>query len=324
MKLAINSRSGMTRLREALESLGHEVVVNDWDWQHLVNTGVEGVLFEFSTIFNRKWQFIRLAWRLRKAGIPVVTWNVDSPWHMNRSQFKVNLLLGSGLLSGYATHSLQNTARIRKCRVFYLPNAAWVDGYNLGNHSLEQLLQKQDYRYDVSFLGNLNATDYPEHRRRVKFIRALEIFLKEQGLRTLFVDSQGLSIGQQVEIIQESRINLSCVAAADSSGVLSWGLSERCYGVPACGGFLLMDQRTHIKDDFDVPSEVAAYTDLPDCKAKIMYYLQHDAERRQILANAHHRVMLQHTYRDRAKLLAQEFAALAPKSCSPALAGKEV
>jgi spore maturation protein CgeB len=323
MKLVINSRSGMPRLRETLESLGHEILEDTWDLSRLVNAGVDGVFVEFSTIFNRKLRFVELAWGLQKAGIPVVTWNVDSPWHMNRSQLKINLLLSSGLLSGYATHSLQNTSWIRKCRVFYLPNAAWVEGYNLGKYSLEQLLQKQDYRYDVSFLGNLNDRDYPEHRRRVEFLRKLEGFLKEQQLRTLFIDSQELSVEQQVDIIQESRINLSCMAAADAKGEPSWGLTERCYGVPACGAFLLMEHRDHIKDDFDLSSEIASYTDLQDCKTKILHYMEHDEERRQIMANAHHRVMGQHTYHDRAKVLVQEFEVLASKTCRPALVRKQ-
>jgi len=323
MKLVINSRNGMPRLQKALESLGHEILTEVWDLSHLRNSGIDGVLFEFSTIFNRKLRFIELAWGLQKAGIPVMTWNVDSPWHMNRSQLKINLLLASGLVSGYATHSLQNTAWIRKCRVFYLPNAAWIDGYNLGRYSLEQLLQKQDYRYDVSFLGNLDGRNYPEHRRRVEFLRQLEEFLKERKLRTLFLDSAEVPVEQQVSIIQESRINLSCMSAADATGEPSWGLTERCYGVPACGGFLLMEHRDHIKDDFDLSREIATYTDLQDCKTKILHYLEHDEERRQIMANAHHRVMRQHTYRDRAKALVQEFEALASKSCRPALIRKQ-
>jgi spore maturation protein CgeB len=308
MKLVINSLIGMPRLREGLEALGHQVVENVWEYERFAAERIDAAIFEFRTVFNRKWHFVPLAWRLRRAAIPVITWDLDAPWHMNRSQFRMNLLLKSGLLSIYACHSLQNTSWIKGCRVLYLANAAWTTVYNLNGRTIDELAEKRDFRYDVSFIGNMNGADFPEHRRRVRFLKELESFLLEKGLRVLFINASGVSIKEQIDIIQESRINLSCLSAADSTGEQSWGLTERCYGVPACGGFLLMEERAHVRDEFDA-DEVATYTDLEDCKEKILHYLDNEDERRRIMIKAYHRVMREHTYGNRAASLAREIEA---------------
>ena len=308
MKIVINARYGMPRLKEGLEELGHEIVENLWRIGHFREQRIDAVIFDLRTIFNRKWRFPLLAWQLQKLGIPVVMWNVDAPWHMNRAKIRVDILLKSRLLDIYATHSLQDTDWIKGTRVLYLPNAAWVSVYNLNGRTIDELRDKRDYRYDVSFIGNLNGRDHPEHRRRVEFLARLGEFLQKSNINYRFADAtrDKLGSGDQIDIIQNSRINLSCLAAADSKGVMSWGLTERAYGVPACGGFLLMEKRVHIKDDFDEWNEVATYDGLEECQEKILYYLGHDEERRHIMATAHDRVMREHTYRHRAEALVRE------------------
>ncbi|AJE03711.1 CgeB family protein [Geobacter pickeringii] len=307
MKIVLNSRFGMPRLKEGLEVTGHEVLEDVWDAKDFASLGVEAALFEFRTIFNHKWRFIPLVLRLRKMGIPVATWNVDSPWHMNRGPLKVKLLLKSGLIDLYATHSLQDTERVSGPRVLYLPNAAWTSYYGMNGVSFAELWDRGDYDWDVSFLGNMNGAAYPEHRRRAAFLAGLEEFLNRRGLRVLFADvsRRPYSCAEQLGIIQRSRINLSCIAAADSTGVMSWGLTERAYGVPACGGFLLMEDRVHVMDDF-ARDEVATYRDPDDCREKISYYLDRPDERRRIAEKAHERVMGDHTYQQRAITLMTE------------------
>lgn len=308
MKIAVNYRGSLYKLIEGLRELGHEVVENVWDVHRYRDEGIEALVIEFPTVFNKKWQSIPLIWQLRTSGIPVATWNVDAPWHMKGlNRFRLPPLLALRFFSIYATHSLQNTAWIRGTRVLYLPNAAWIQHYNLNGHTIESVRDKTDYRYDVSFIGNLSSDRFPEHRRRVAFLKELENFLKANGLKYFFADSfcinSTLSHPEQIDIIQGSKINLSCIAATDSTGTLSWGLTERCFGVPSSGGFLLMENCVHVKDCFDVASEVAVYDGLEDCKMKILYYLEHEEERKRIMVNAHERVMKEHTYRNRAKAL---------------------
>ncbi len=308
MKFAVNYRGPMLRLIEGLRELGHEIVEDVWDSRRFADEGFDALIIEFPTIFNRKRQSVPLIWKLKKMGIPVVTWNLDSPWNMKTlNRFRLPPLLALRLFTVYATHSLQSTSWIRGTKVLYLPNAAWIKHYNLNGRTIEELKEKKDYLYDVSFIGNLSADRFPEHRERVEFLKGLEKFLREQGISYHFVDSfSNTSLrthADQIDIIQNSRINLSCIAAADSSGVMSWGMTERSFGVPACGGFLLSEERVHLKDSFDIGSEVATYHDLDECKRKILYYLDHEDERKRIMVNAHRRVMREHTYLDRSRTL---------------------
>lgn len=307
MKIALNYRKDNSRLREGIESAGHEARENIWDINAFFSKGIDAVVFEFKYTFKEKREFLSLAYKLIKHGIPVVTWNVDSPWNGGISQWKVNLLLRSGILSLYATHSLQNTDWVKNTRVIYLPNAVWTSQYNLGGMTLEDLKKPDIYKWDVSFLGNMDSSRYPEHRHRIEFLERLGSFLKQRKIQFLFVDCKDLSFDEQVEIIQKSKINLSCLGAADSSRYgKSWGLPERCYGIPACGGFLLMESRIHVKNDFSIGDEVVVYSDIEDCKNKILYYVDKHEERRRIAERTYQRVMKQHTYMHRALKLISE------------------
>jgi len=309
MKIALNYRKGNPRLGEGIELAGHEARQNIWDINFFISEGIEAAVFEFKYIFKEKRKFLSLVYKLKQHGIPVVTWNVDSPWNVGISRWKVNLLLRSGILSLYATHSLQDTDWIRHARVIYLPNAAWIGKYNLRGATLENLRKQDSYKWDVSFIGNIDKGRYREHKNRVEFLERLGNFLKERGINFLFVDSKDLPFDKQVEIIQKSKINLSCLSAADSTGY-SWGLPERCYGIPACGGFLLMEDRIHLRDNFIFDEEVISYSDIRDCKDKILYYLNKHEKRREIAEKAYDKVMREHTYIHRAIKLISEIQRL--------------
>ncbi len=306
MKIALNYRKGNPRLREGIESAGHEVLENAWDINTIISEGINAAIFEFKYIFKDKWRFLSLARRLRQHKIPIITWNVDSPWNAGIKKWEINLLLRNNILSIYATHSLQNTDWIRHPTVIYLPNAAWNSKYNLCNATLEDLRLQDIYKWDTSFIGNMDGQRYPEHKNRVEFLEKLSGLLKKNNINFLFIDSKDLSFDEQVEIIQKSRINLSCISAADSTYGLSWGLPERCYGIPACGGFLLMEDRVHVRNDFNIGDEAITYSDIEDCKDKILYYLHRHEECRRIAENAYHRIYREHTYEHRAGKLTSQ------------------
>jgi hypothetical protein len=124
MKIALNYRKSNQRLKEGIESSGHEVRENIWDIDAFISEGIAAAIFEFKYIFKEKWKFFSLTYKLKQHGIPVITWNVDSPWNAGISKWKVDLLLRSNILSLYATHSLQDTGQVKNTRVLYLPNAA--------------------------------------------------------------------------------------------------------------------------------------------------------------------------------------------------------
>lgn len=194
----------------------------------------------------------------------------------------------------------------------YLANAAWTTHYHLNGHTLEAMRTRNFFLYDVSFIGNTNGQRYREHLKRQQFLDALKPRLEAKGLRVLIRHSEDVSTAEQVEIIQRSIINLNVGAACDHGGKVSWGLAERCYGVPAVGGFLLSDERVHARDDFDLEHEWASFRDLDDCLKKIDYYLAHFEENRTIAEAAHHKVAAMHTYKHRAKQLLEIIASAQP------------
>ncbi len=302
MRLLLNYPKGNPRLHEAFEALGHEVFVNCYSVEEMASRGIACVLFEFKQIYKHRWDHLRLLRKLRGEGIATATWNRDAPWHAGVRGWEVAVLLRTGWLDLYATHSLQGTERARS-RVLYLPNAAWTRHYHLGDATLEGLRDERSYEVDVSFLGNLDASRFREHGERVRFLEQLGKRLREERISYRFHHADGMAPELQRRIIQRSRINLSCGAASDSRGVRSWGIPERCYGIPACGGFLLADERRHVADDFKVGEEIATYHGVNDCVQTVRHYLRRADERRRIAENGHRRVMSEHTYLHRAQTL---------------------
>lgn len=299
MRWIVNVRKPFVPLEEALEQAGctllHEVRRAD-DPRAL---GAQACLLDFCDAardLRRSWQ---LAHALRRLGIAVVALDRDAPWHKGLRRRRLWMMARLRILDLYASHSLQGAQRFCD-RVLYLPNAALISAYNLAGRSLASLREGAGYQYEVSFIGNMDASGYPEHRARVDFLQTLRERLAGESIRLMLFDSAGMSAAEQVRVIQASRINLNAGAAADQGGERSWGLPERCYGIPACGGFLLSDARRHAADDFAPGREWVEYADLDECMAKIRYFLGHYGEARDVAEAAHARVMAEHTYAQRA------------------------
>jgi len=306
MKVALNFNKGFPALKEGFQVLGCEVVENAWNASAL--QGVDACIIELYEGVRQPWRTLRLKMALRRMGAPLIGVDRDAPWHKGIRLRKLWFFDALGLLDIYATHSLQNVRQFAS-NIIYLPNAVWSSQYNLKEASLEAMRRPDWYRHDVSFLGNLDAVRYREHRQRVEFLEALETRLKPLGVNCYFHDSSGMTAEDQVEVIQHSRISLNYGAACDNGPEKSWGLPERCYGVPACGGFLLSDERRHAGEDFAPNKEWASFGDLDECVAKICYFLEHFDQARDIAEAAYHRVMLDHTYKQRAERLVAEVRA---------------
>ncbi len=301
MIIALNYRHKNERLEEALQELGHSVIYNLWDIDGILSNSIDTVIFEFKQILKDEFKFLRLAHKLKKAKIPVVTWCRDTP-NIGARRWKLTAILKLGLVDIFATHSLQEFSE-QDGKVLYLPNAAWTSKYNLGRVMLEELRNPDIYTIDVSFIGNIDARKCPEHKKRFEFLQSLGELLRKNNITYSFVDSKNLNFDAQVKLIQKAKINLNYGCAADRYEIKSWGLPERCYGIPACGGFLLTDERVHARDDFIEGGEIVMFKDLNDCFEKIKYYLNSPEKRRRIAENAYKRVVGEHTYKHRAEKL---------------------
>jgi spore maturation protein CgeB len=242
---------------------------------------------------------------LRRQGIPLFVWNQDAPHYLNRAAWRLDLLDRARLYDIYATHTLVDSRRSFADCTLYLANAADTERYHLHGATLAGLRDATKYRYDVSFFGAMDGSRYKEMRTRQEFFAALGERLTARGIRFLFRESSGMSPEEQVTLIQASRINLNFGASCDYGASLASGLPERCYGIPASGGFLLCDRRSHALDDFTPGEDWAEFDGLDDCIARIEYWLADFGAARDLAERCHATVMARHTYAHRAATLHQ-------------------
>jgi spore maturation protein CgeB len=297
-----NFRKGFPPLKDAFEHIGYRVVENTWAPDPDLLAKSEACVVNLYDAIRNPWSALGLKRRLKQAGVPLIGLDRDAPWHMGIRRRRLALFRLLRPLDICASHTMQPTWNFAPIKL-YSPNAVWVRNFNLHGHSLEEMREPNFYEYDVSFLGNLNGQRFKEHAEREHFFEVLADRLAKLGIRYRFAQGTGVALSEQVHLIQRSRINLNYGAAADHGAVRSWGLPERCYGVPGCGGFLLSDERKHASDDFDVASEWAGFTDLDDCVEKMQYWLAHFDDSRRIAEAAHARVLKHHTYELRARNL---------------------
>jgi len=289
-------------LGAALEQRGLSLVPGRGDTSEDALDGVLGCAIWFYEGLRSPLRVWRLARRLRHHGIPLFAWNRDAPHYLNRSAWRLNWYDRARLLDLYATHSLAD------CRHFadtwlYFPNAADLDHYNLSGTTLPDLREEARYRYDVSFFGGLDGSRYKEMRQREKFFAALGEQLQRRGISFVFREAESMSVADQVALIQTSRINLNFGASCEYGAPFASGLPERCYGIPACGGFLLCDRRTHARDDFSPDVDWAEFEGLEDCVARIVFWLGHFTAARNLAERCHAGVLARHTYTRRAERL---------------------
>ncbi len=248
----------------------------------------------------------RLKQRLKCFDIPLLAWNRDAPHYLNRKPWRLDLLDRFRLLDIYATHTLIDQERQFADLMLYLPNAANTASYNLrgaADEVLPRLRAAAAYRWDVSFFGGMDGVRYKEDAARAEFFAALADRLDAKGISHCFREAAGMSTDEQVAFIQASRINLNFGARCEYGAPVASGLPERCYGIPASGGFLLCDRRTHARDDFSVGDNWAEFDGLDDCVAKIEYWLANFAAARDLAERCCHHVMSHHTYVQRAAKL---------------------
>jgi len=271
----------------------------------------ERVLGAYTWFYESLRHPFRVCWMqhtLHRLGIPLFTWNQDAPHYLNHSLFRRRwkLALASRLrpFDLYLTHTLIDDRRRFGATTIYFPNAADTERYHLHGNTLAGL-RDQTYDYDVSFFGAMDGARYKEMQARQAFFSALGDRLRARGIRFLFREAAGMSPNEQVALIQASRINLNFGASCEYGAPVASGLPERCYGIPACGGFLLCDKRTHARDDFTPGENWAEFDGLDDCVAKIEYWLAHFDEARDLAERAHAHVISHHTYTHRAATLHQ-------------------
>ncbi|HMW17544.1 MAG TPA: glycosyltransferase [Accumulibacter sp.] len=305
--LIINHRGFVKPVRNALMTMGLSIVDEAWQPSEELLSRSLACHVWFYDCLRHPWKIFRLKQRLQRHGVPLLAWNRDAPHYLNRRPWRLDLLDRFKLLDIYASHSLIDRRRFAPT-VLYLPNAADQESYHLAGETeivFNRLRNPDTYRYDVSFFGGMTGARYKEDEDRERFFAALSQRLSALGLRFIFCEAAEMSVSEQIRLIQESRINLNYGARCEYRASRASGLPERCYGIPACGGFLLCDRRTHARDDFTPGINWAEFDGLDDCVDKIVYWLAHFELARDLAERCHRHVMTQHTYAHRAQTLHQ-------------------
>ncbi|PTN36372.1 glycosyltransferase [Desulfonatronum sp. SC1] len=88
-----------------------------------------------------------------------------------------------------------------------------------------------------------------------------------------------------------SEINFNC-----TSMQMKGAVNQRVFDVPACGQFLITDQRRQMDELFEPGREVVAYSDPEEIPDLIDFYLHHPLAREKIARAARERVLREHTY----------------------------
>ncbi|MCC7202943.1 MAG: glycosyltransferase [Nitrospirae bacterium] len=80
-------------------------------------------------------------------------------------------------------------------------------------------------------------------------------------------------------------------------------VNQRVFDVPACGAFLLTDDQDALRDLFDTGKEVITYKDKEEIPDLLKFYLKNPQERMRIAERGRERVVREHTYVHRIKML---------------------
>lgn len=204
------------------------------------------------------------------------------------------------VIGSFDSQLVEQYRRATRAAVLYLPCACDPDVYHPRELSAQQ---QQRYGADVAFVGTLQdgrAALLEAIRDRQPAIwtwnrRALRRY---PALAPLY---RGFVHGEQASwVYQASRISLNVHHPQTRSGT-----NMRTFEIAAAGGFQLVDDHPGIRDHFQVGKDIVTYHDAADLKDKLQYYLEHDAERREIARACTAKVRTEHSFLQRMRVLCE-------------------
>ena len=271
-RVLLNFRGGFAGLREGFEALGCEVIENQWAPERAALDGTALCVADFVDCARR----VR-----RSSGSAAAARARARAVHRAQSRRAVQPRRASARASPPCACSSPSTPTLRtRCRrpiamrdrVLYCPNAARESRLpGIGGRA------RRHARSGAVPLGR-DLFRQPGCRplRGARAARGIPAGARAEARRTW--ESATPVPRQRGHCRPTSRSRSSeragstflRIAACDAGAEPSWGLPERCYGVPACGGFLLSDRRRHAAEDF-ADDERAEYDGLDDCVRKIRH-----------------------------------------------------
>lgn len=187
------------------------------------------------------------------------------------------------------------------------------------NHFLYRPSFNDDYRHDVSFVGQPHGT-------RRDIIQSLElsgITVTKYGAG--WHEASRISQQQMIEVFSSSNININLSNASVQKRTFFRRLKKntrqlvpfrfwrhtldvdaegqqikgRNFEVPGCGGFLLTGNADNLSEYYHDKKEIVIFHSMKELRDLIRYYLRHDDERQEIALQGYIRTMQEHTYAHR-------------------------
>ena len=212
---------------------------------------------------------------IRKEGSIVVGWFFDDEWRFDDySKWWIPYL------DYVVTNAIEAVPRYRElnARVIQtIPNTGIAIDHDWSN--IEE-------KYDVSFVGSRFYAD------REQWINEL----KDRNIPIhLFGGGGGgyVSFEQMIDIFKTSKINLNF----SGTGPYYWihQIKGRVFQVCMAGGFMLTEYAPGIGNYFEIDKEIVCFHNAEEMVNKIIYYLDHDEERRAIAQAGWKRAISEYT-----------------------------
>jgi hypothetical protein len=88
-----------------------------------------------------------------------------------------------------------------------------------------------------------------------------------------------------------SRINLGLLSEAGAGTTCGDRTTARTWQIPACGAFQLHEWSSELCEAFEPEAEVGVFQDHTDLAARVVYWLEHEQERRRVAAAGYERAL---------------------------------
>lgn len=157
---------------------------------------------------------------------------------------------------------------------------------------------EKTYPNDIYAMAQLYLGSEITVRERIRLLDA--IGKRHQVDLFTFSDTTGMSVNncggaqtltEMPLIFHDSKINLNMTAKG-----IQEGIPLRVFDVLGCGGFLISNYQNEIPWFLNPDEDIVLYESMEDLLAKVDYYMEHPAMRKEIAANGFEHVKNEHTY----------------------------
>lgn len=240
---------------------------------------------------------------IRSLGIKTAIWLVDEPYMID-----VTTILAPNY-DYLFTHELASIPIYQQlgCQVHYLPLAANPVVY-------QPKYVPAQYQSDICFIGNAFFN-------RVRLIDRIGPFLASRDTRIIgllwkrlrryqslkrHIRINWISADEAANYYNGSKIVINIHRSHDdkvhnknSRNLPGLSINPRTYEIAACGAFQLTDIRQDLNDFYIPGTEIETYASPKELVDKMVYYLHHEEQRKQMALNGFRKTLEMHTYRNR-------------------------